>query len=160
MTDAISYKWSSQTATTKRFPGHEEWNWKQRLLRQSMEEVFSASDKPDIYQSDIITASGNKFTGPNNCWKIPFYLPSDFTITLETENSTELTKSEPQKQENFISDVARESFVPVVKAEEENILDWDAYIDTPPPPRRSGTIKVRFKYMGRSKPIPIDDPWA
>lgn len=32
--------------------------------------------------------------------------------------------------------------------------------DKPPPPRRSGTIKVRFKYVGRSKPIPIDDPWA
>ena len=36
-------------------------------------------------------------------------------------------------------------------------LDWDAYLDTPPP-RRSGTIKVRLSYRGRGKPIPSADP--
>lgn len=29
-----------------------------------------------------------------------------------------------------------------------------------PPPRRSGTIKVKLRYAGRSKPIPADDPSA
>lgn len=42
--------------------------------------------------------------------------------------------------------------------DEEDILNWDAVV-IPPPPRRSGTIRVRLIYKGRSKPIPIEDPW-
>ena len=42
--------------------------------------------------------------------------------------------------------------------DEEDILNWDAVI-VPPPPRRSGTIRVKLIYKGRSKPIPIEDPW-
>ena len=42
--------------------------------------------------------------------------------------------------------------------DEEDILDWDAVV-VPPPPRRSGTIRVKLIYKGRSKPIPDDDPW-
>ena len=42
--------------------------------------------------------------------------------------------------------------------DEEDILNWDAAIVTPPP-RQSGTIRVKLKYKGRSKPIPAEDPW-
>ena len=42
--------------------------------------------------------------------------------------------------------------------DEEDILNWDAVV-VPPPPRRSGTIRVRLIYKGRSKPIPVEDPW-
>ncbi len=42
--------------------------------------------------------------------------------------------------------------------DEEDILNVDAVIVTPPP-RQSGTIRVRLKYIGRSKPIPVQDPW-
>ena len=42
--------------------------------------------------------------------------------------------------------------------DEEDILNVDAVIVTPPP-RQSGTIRVKLKYMGRSKPIPAEDPW-
>ncbi len=42
--------------------------------------------------------------------------------------------------------------------DEEDILKWDVVI--PPPPRPSGTIRVRLKFKGRRKPIPIEDPWA
>ena len=42
--------------------------------------------------------------------------------------------------------------------DEEDILDWDAAIVTPPP-RPSGTIRVRLIYKGRSKPIPVENPW-
>ena len=38
-------------------------------------------------------------------------------------------------------------------------LDWDACLDTPPP-RRSGTIKVRLNFLGRGKPLPLADPDA
>ena len=42
--------------------------------------------------------------------------------------------------------------------DEEDILNVDAVIVIPPP-RQSGTIRVKLKYKGRSKPIPVDDPW-
>jgi len=45
-------------------------------------------------------------------------------------------------------------------SEDDDLLDWDAYIQTPPAPSRSGTIKVRFRYVGRSKPIPVNDLWV
>ena len=41
---------------------------------------------------------------------------------------------------------------------EEDILDWDAAIVTPPP-RPSGTIRVRLIYKGRRKPIPAENLW-
>ena len=42
--------------------------------------------------------------------------------------------------------------------DEEDILNWDVAI-TPPPPRRSGTIRVRLIYKGRSKPFPVENIW-
>ena len=41
---------------------------------------------------------------------------------------------------------------------EEDLLDWDAAIITPPP-RTSGTIRVKLKYKGRSKPFPVENFW-
>ena len=41
---------------------------------------------------------------------------------------------------------------------EEDLLYWDAAIITPPP-RPSGTIRVKLKYKGRSKPFPADSFW-
>lgn len=37
------------------------------------------------------------------------------------------------------------------------ILDWDAALETPPP-RPTGTIKVRLNFLGRGKPIPLAEP--
>ncbi len=42
--------------------------------------------------------------------------------------------------------------------DEGDILDWDAAIITPPP-RPSGTIRVKLIYKGRSKPMPVESPW-
>ncbi|RKU09605.1 hypothetical protein C6503_20855 [Candidatus Poribacteria bacterium] len=42
--------------------------------------------------------------------------------------------------------------------DEEDILNWDAAIVTPPP-RPSGTIRVRLIYKGRSKPMPVGNFW-
>ena len=41
--------------------------------------------------------------------------------------------------------------------DEEDVLNWDVAIT--PPLRPSGTIRVRLKYKGRRKPLPIEDPW-
>ena len=40
---------------------------------------------------------------------------------------------------------------------EEDILNLDAAIV--PPPRPSGTTRVRLIYKGRSKPMPVENPW-
>ncbi len=42
--------------------------------------------------------------------------------------------------------------------DEDELLNWDVAI-TSPPPRRSGTIRVRLVYKGRSKPFPIENFW-
>lgn len=42
--------------------------------------------------------------------------------------------------------------------DEEDILKLDA-VTVAPPPRRSGTIRVKLIPKGRSKPIPAEDPW-
>ena len=42
--------------------------------------------------------------------------------------------------------------------DEDDLLKWDVAV--PPPPRRSGTIRVRLIYKGRSKPMPVENPWA
>lgn len=42
--------------------------------------------------------------------------------------------------------------------EEEDILNLDAVIFTPPP-LESGTIRVKLIYEEPSKPIPVEDPW-
>ncbi len=41
---------------------------------------------------------------------------------------------------------------------EEDILNVDAVIDIPPP-RESGTIRVKLIYEEPSKPMPVADPW-
>ena len=41
---------------------------------------------------------------------------------------------------------------------EEDILNWKVAIEVPPS-RPSGTIRAKLKYKGRSKPIPIENPW-
>ena len=38
---------------------------------------------------------------------------------------------------------------------EDERLNWDEYLEKPPPPRRSGTIRVQLQRVGRSKPIPV-----
>jgi hypothetical protein len=48
---------------------------------------------------------------------------------------------------------------PMPMSPDEDVLDWDAY-SPPPPPKRSGKIQVRPRYVGRRKPIPVDFPDA
>ena len=44
-------------------------------------------------------------------------------------------------------------------APKEEVLDWDASLGTPPG-RSTTTIHATLKYVGRSRPIPVTDPWA
>lgn len=36
--------------------------------------------------------------------------------------------------------------------EDMDLVNWDAHIENPPPPKKAGKIKAIFKYIGRSKP--------
>ena len=65
---------------------------------------------------------------------------------MKTPQPTNATK---EKQKRYLA-------FPVY--DEEDILNWDAAIITPPP-RPSGTIRVKLIYKGRRKLMPIEDPW-
>jgi len=86
-----------------------------------------------------------------------FYI--EIKTELATENETRIHKDDEEELLAFQKDIYDAVLGSVIE-EKENLLDWDAYIEMPPPPRQSSTVKVRFKYIGRSKPIPIEDPWA
>lgn len=67
--------------------------------------------------------------------------------------------------EAFMGDMIRKKIIlhlldgdPKSTNDEEDILNWDTAIVTPPP-RRSGTIRVKLIYKGRSKPFPIENFW-
>ena len=64
---------------------------------------------------------------------------------MKTTHSKNTTNEKPKKRLAF----------PVY--DEEDILNWDVAIM--PPPRLSGTIRVRLIYKGRSKPMPVENPW-
>ena len=42
--------------------------------------------------------------------------------------------------------------------DEEDILNLDVVVYTPPP-RQSGTIRVKLIYEEPSKPMPVENPW-
>ncbi len=54
-------------------------------------------------------------------------------------------------------EIPKDSQQPAEAAPLPEILNWDACIETPPP-RPSGTVKVRLHFRGRDKPIPMEEP--
>jgi hypothetical protein len=44
-----------------------------------------------------------------------------------------------------------------VSADSEDVLDWDVWLEAPPP-RPGGTLSVRLEFAGREKLAPVDDP--
>lgn len=65
---------------------------------------------------------------------------------MKTVRSANTPNEKPEQQPTF----------PIY--DEEDILNLDAVIVTPPP-RQSGTIRVKLVYEEPSKPIPVEDPW-
>ena len=64
---------------------------------------------------------------------------------MKTTNSANTTNEKPRQRLVF----------PFY--DEEDILNLDAVIVTPPP-RQSGTIRVKLTYKEPSKPIPVENP--
>lgn len=69
----------------------------------------------------------------------------DFAKEIESGTTQELVDSQ-EEQFNFLS------------YSEDDLLDWDAAIITPPP-RPSRKVRVKLKFKGRSKPFPIENFW-
>lgn len=85
------------------------------------------------------TLPGFLVQNTSSCNRLSVYQEIRFRITQEFANTQQ------EYLESFFYD-------------EEDLLDWDAAIITPPP-RPSGTIRVKLKYKGRSKPFPFENFW-
>lgn len=86
--------------------------------------------------------------------------PGSFRITFTDDVSISRTRALPQQQDlnkSLILPGDRKA-APAVISEEEDILDWDFYLENPPL-KPTSTIELEFEYGGRSKPIPVVDPW-
>jgi hypothetical protein len=59
-------------------------------------------------------------------------------------------------KKSLISSADRKVSPAVIFEEEEDILDWDFYLENPPL-KPTSTIELEFEYAGRSQPIPVTD---
>lgn len=74
-----------------------------------------------------------------------------FRASFADDVSISRTRALPQQQEldkSLASSADRQ----------EDVLDWDFYLENPPL-KPAATIELEFEYGGRSKPIPVTDPW-
>lgn len=151
MTAIPIMNWPATSATEERLSNHKEWEIKQRVKDQSP--VIHKAD--NTLYAELLSIGSDQSSDMNNFWNNSFRykeIKAKPVAELDTEFSEAKYPETPKK-------LNRAAFVPVINEEDEDILDWDAYIEAPPP-RRSGTIKVKLIYIGRGKPIPVEDPWA
>jgi len=136
---------------------HQEWISKQQLRNKSLEITSLPVGIREFVCSDVATLTGISEIRVEDDFYPIFYI--EVKTKLATENDTRVHKDYEEELLEFQKDIYDDVLGSVIE-EKENLLDWDAYIEIPPSPRKSSTVKVRFKYIGRSKPIPIEDPWA
>ena len=102
-----------------------------RTTLEGIAPSFDVREKPEIFRVSTQNTSVSR--------------ELSFAEEIESEITQELADSQNQSF-NFLSYT------------EEDLIDWDAAI-IPPPPRPSGTIRVKLKYKGRSKPFPVENFW-
>lgn len=68
---------------------------------------------------------------------------------METDSSNRIEQADP-----IVTPPSRGPSPALVEPE---VLDWDAYLEHPPP-RPHGVIQVQLVYGGRSRPIPVPGP--
>jgi hypothetical protein len=126
-----------------------------RKIHSFSEESFEPS------HSHVAAVTGiDAITIKNDFWKEPLFYVVKSETKLDTDNDTRIYEEHEKEASCFRERIYQKSVIVSVREADEVLIDWDAHIETPPSPKLSGTIKARFKYIGRSKPIPIDDPWA
>jgi hypothetical protein len=141
---------------TSRF---QEWNNMQFLEKLRKQLRSFRQDELEFFDSDLAAITGITETGTDDDLSKVSLLFIEIAPKVATENETRIYDDPQDELSQFRESMHHDVFVSGISKKVENLLDWYAHIETPPPPRRSGTIKVRFQYIGRSKPIPIDDPW-
>jgi len=158
MTTILTSRISQQTDAEVGPYWYQEWSIK-RALGNLIADISSlVVGKPASFHSAVATSSG-EITVQNDLWKSPIRYIDD-VVDRTTENETRIDKDYETELELLKTQGTTFGLSTTPGITEEDILDWDAHIETPPAPSVSGTIKVRFKYIGRSKPIPIENPWA
>jgi len=138
--------------------GYQEWDAKRELKSLITKIPSLLTGMTECFQSDVATPSG-KITEQSDFWKTPIRCIEVISYPT-TENETRIDRDYEMELLETQRSALAASITPAIYEAEEDLLDWDAHIETPPPPRSSGTIKGRFRYAGPRKPIPLDDPYA
>ena len=138
----------------------QEWNNIQFLSRLNRQFQSLRKDEVEFFDSDLAAITEVTDTGTYDDLSKVSLLFIEIAPTISTENETRIYNIPKEEMSQFQESMNRSLIVPSTSGKVEDLLDWDAHIETPPPPKHSVPIKVRFKYIGRSKPIPIEDPWA
>jgi hypothetical protein len=159
MTYALTKTKSGETNSTKRFSCFQECNKREFLIMLNRSRESLQEEHIESFQSDIDTKTCvSVMTVDNPFWITPFVYV-ETKIKLFTDNDTRVAEEPEQEVSRFREKLGRASIVLPISGEDQDLLDWDAHIETPPPPRSSGAIKARFRYVGQRKPIPLDDPY-
>lgn len=160
MTFALAETRSRETNPRLRPSWFQEWTNREFLTMLNRYLQSLLEGKLESFHSNVATSTGvSEITVENDFWKAPFFYV-EMKTKLATENDTRIYE-EPEREILRFRESIGHALVPSsIREADQDLLDWDAHIETPPPPRRSGTIKVTFKYIGPRKPIPLDDPYA
>ena len=123
------------------------------------------SDIPKPFQQNVKTSSGFGTTvavifgsaiflfGESGTSNIPEPSVRNTSASIELNFGEEIESGVTQEFAGIQPQVPAFPFY-----NEEDILNLDAVIDTPPP-RLSRTIRVKLIYEEPSEPIPVEDPW-
>lgn len=157
MTFALAETKSQETYPRLRPSWFQEWTNREFLAVMVKELESLLQGKSEAFSSDVAASTSvTEMVVQSDFWKEPFFCV-EIKTNLATENETRVYEAPEQELLRFQESVSRAS---TISATSEDMLDWDAHIEVPPLPSHTGTIKVSFKYVGRSKPIPLNDPWA
>jgi hypothetical protein len=160
MTFVVVETKSGETNPRVRPSWFQEWTNRQFLAALNRERQSLLEEDVESFRSGLATSTGvSVMTVEDDFWKAPFVYV-EIKMELATENDTRIDEEREREIWRFRESIARVSIAPPISGEEQDMLDWDAHIETPPPPRSSGAIKVMLKYIGPRKPIPLDDPYA
>ncbi len=131
----------------------ESWNWpteRSQLLKDSLQSSVIRPEGVDTSGDEAENRTSTGLAIRAKCALAERYIL--FSREPGTSESKTFANDTLSHILQFISDPASS------EDEQCDLIDWDFY-QPAPPPKRSGTIKVKLQYRGHSRPIPEQDPW-